>query len=632
MGELPGAPLDWLRRRLRLLGPVLPYDLARAARRRRTFLLRTGYALLLFAGLVTILVLWALDRRGGGVRTRDMPLFAASFFSAFMGAQLALVVLLTPLYVGSAIAGEKDRRTLDFLLATDLTNAEIVLGKLVARVLDLALLLLAGLPILAFLQFLGGIDPQLLLAGFAATGLTLLSLAAVSVLASVLARRSRDAVVLTYVLLIGYLGLSGGAWAAVRFVPWLAFLPSVGTWTSPVTPTEVVGWLNAGNIATLVLDLGMQVSAGVSLNATLPAALRDYAVFHGLVTVVCAGWAVVRLRAAARRQAEGEGARAPAPRKAAGAPAPAPAVATRRPVGDRAMLWKEVFAEPGLRLPRFARVLLWLVALGSFAPALFWIAQYIDRFPFPPPRSGLGRHMSEWALAVGTSLECLLLLAVAARAAGSVSGERDRGTLDSLLASPLSDNEILFAKWAGSILGLRRGLLWLGAVWLLAVLGGGMSVATVLLVFTAWCVYAAAFAWLGLWVSAVSRTTLRATLGTFAGVALLSGGHWLLAGPCCYAPFSLMFSRYSDYKMVVQFELGLTPPYVLGTLAERSLDALTANRWKFWYDTVPCLVGVVFWAALAGLLWYETRARFGAALGRPPVGRQKGFKQEGGAR
>src|SRR5438105_13980589 len=98
-----------------------------------------------------------------------------------------LVALVAPGYTAGAIAEEKDRRTLEAVLATDLRNREIVLSKLVVRLANLTLMLLTGLPIWALLQFLGGIDPDLVLAGFLATGVTMASLASLSILNSVYA-------------------------------------------------------------------------------------------------------------------------------------------------------------------------------------------------------------------------------------------------------------------------------------------------------------------------------------------------------------------------------------------------------------------------------------------------------------
>src|SRR5256885_4697410 len=101
---------------------------------------------------------------------------AEKFFLAFAVTQFLVVVALTPAYVAGSIADEKERKTLEFLLATDLRNREIIFGKLAARVTVLLMFVLAGLPVVAFLQLFGGIDPDILLAGVAATVVTVLGL------------------------------------------------------------------------------------------------------------------------------------------------------------------------------------------------------------------------------------------------------------------------------------------------------------------------------------------------------------------------------------------------------------------------------------------------------------------------
>src|SRR5262249_23321626 len=125
-----------------------------------------------------------------------------------IGGQLLLIVLVTPGYTASAIADEKERRTLEALLATDLANHEIVLSKLLVRIGNLLLMLLTGLPILMLLHFMGGIDADLALGGFAAAMLTTASLGALGMVNSVCCRRPRDAIFYTYLELASYLTAS----------------------------------------------------------------------------------------------------------------------------------------------------------------------------------------------------------------------------------------------------------------------------------------------------------------------------------------------------------------------------------------------------------------------------------------
>ena len=63
--------------------------------------------------------------------------------------------------VAGVIADEKQRKTLHYLMASRLTSFEIVLGKLLARMLYVAVLLGVSLPVLSLLVLFGGIDPRL---------------------------------------------------------------------------------------------------------------------------------------------------------------------------------------------------------------------------------------------------------------------------------------------------------------------------------------------------------------------------------------------------------------------------------------------------------------------------------------
>jgi len=166
---------------LRLFGPVLFYEIVRIARRSRYAFLRCAYALILFAVLFSVYRNYDTPQWRGTNRAQSLAEFADAFFTTFMTVQFLAVAILTPAYAAGAVAEERDRRTLEYLLATDLHNREIVLGKLASRLGNLALLVLTGLPFLSFLQFLGGVDPGLVLAGYAALGLTMASLTSVKI-------------------------------------------------------------------------------------------------------------------------------------------------------------------------------------------------------------------------------------------------------------------------------------------------------------------------------------------------------------------------------------------------------------------------------------------------------------------
>src|SRR5207248_2733193 len=120
--------------------------------------------------------------------------FALTVLLALMGVAL----FVTPVYACGGISEEKERRTLDFLLATDLSAREIVFGKFLGRVLLLLTVLSAGLPVLGLALLLGGVDPEFLLAGFGLVLTTAALTAAVSVAAACYARDLRGALLRAY--------------------------------------------------------------------------------------------------------------------------------------------------------------------------------------------------------------------------------------------------------------------------------------------------------------------------------------------------------------------------------------------------------------------------------------------------
>src|SRR5262249_25462088 len=159
-----------------------------------------------------------------------------------------------------------------------------------SRVCNLSLLLLTGLPILSILQLMGGIDPELMLSGFAGIGLTMLGIASVSILFSTLLKKPRDAISLTYLFLLAY-----GAGASLGLI--FTRHPAMGTpiWFGEDPPTlrNVVFVVNAGNPISAIAEIVSAMNNGVNragvrsnLATELPGILSRYAWFHlGLMTV-----------------------------------------------------------------------------------------------------------------------------------------------------------------------------------------------------------------------------------------------------------------------------------------------------------------------------------------------------------
>jgi ABC-type transport system involved in multi-copper enzyme maturation permease subunit len=573
------------------IGPLFWYELTRTARRGRDAWLRCAYALLLLGVLFWVHADW-LVRHGldpwdlfapTSMTTHEMTRFANSFFEAYMQFQFVVVVLLTPLFTAGAIAEEKERRTLEFLFTTDLTDREVVLSKLTARLAGLALLLLTGMPVLSLMELLGGIDPQLVLAFFAATAATLFSLGSISVLASIVAKTYLQAVLLSFVWIVGFYGL-GCCWL--------------------------------GNCALPFAFVGGALF-GAGPEPTIPVFFYAYAVAQGLVALLFCRWAISNLRtalvqpvpyAAPRRYVE----------TANDPPIVEPSVLiARAPVGDRAMLWKELSYEQNVNYPPRPPRGKWqkgdLIAAGML---LIMYVGYCDFF--------LQSASTLWAggangvvrsLAVPAC--CLVFLIVPLRAAVSISRERERRTLESLLTTPLGREEILFAKWLGSLLSAH--FFWAGlAIFLvIAALTGGLHVLAVPLLALACAVYAGLLVCVGLWFSLVSQTTLRATVFTLLVTLLVGVGPWLLAysGEAVLVSFLPVPLAQGIGRLLTY---GLTPPVALYVLAFPPGEFWNSQGTFFAEELLWAVVGLLVYALAGRLLWRWTLARFRAETGPAP--------------
>src|SRR5688500_7550990 len=132
--------------------PILRRVVEAAGKRRRDLFVRCGYL-----GLLVLLVIVALNFSGSGSSLSDMAKTAGMIFQRMSYLQLGLVALLAPVFTAGAITQEKDSQTYDILLATPLTNGQIVLGSLLSRLFFVIALLVSGIPIFSITQIFGGV-------------------------------------------------------------------------------------------------------------------------------------------------------------------------------------------------------------------------------------------------------------------------------------------------------------------------------------------------------------------------------------------------------------------------------------------------------------------------------------------
>jgi len=150
-----------------LIGPIFTRELATAPRRPQHFVYRGVYGTALFVLMCTA---WLVLAGTQIIRSvGDMAKFGSILFLILAPLQLALMTFLAALRSASSVSQEKDKKTILLLLMTRLSNHELVLGKLLASLLDVFVMLATAAPIFMLLTLFGGVSPAQVARVFAVT-------------------------------------------------------------------------------------------------------------------------------------------------------------------------------------------------------------------------------------------------------------------------------------------------------------------------------------------------------------------------------------------------------------------------------------------------------------------------------
>jgi ABC-type transport system involved in multi-copper enzyme maturation permease subunit len=384
-----------------------------------------------------------------------------------------------------AIAAEKDRRTLDFLLATRLSNAEIVLGKLAACLATFFTSVAAGLPVLLLLHLLGGVDWRLILLAYAGMASTTFFVAALAIWISTGAPEARRAHNVSVLCVI--------AWLLVPFFGSL-FLPRLGI-PLPGVLTTANAWLLASSPMSLVVKFAL---GGLSASTALLYAVAWMSGLQLAAGLILLSGAILRLRLGYRINLGGDGHALGAARKR-----PFWRWRPRPAVGDDPILWREMYTSRAGILMRCFGVVCVSVPLAVLGYSSFFFARrafaelwrngyaagittaekpefnLMIRFYVTEPLASVPVDLARtdfnlFVRSVTTPIVFLLALMTAAIAAEVISSERARETWNSLIATPLSAREILGSKLLSALWRIRGLLALLVILWTIGLVAGSI--------------------------------------------------------------------------------------------------------------------------------------------------------------
>lgn len=455
-----------------LAGPIFAREWLITPRQLKHYLLRAGYV-----GVLIVLMYTAGHATFGFQPARnvgDIARFGRFVFSVFAVVQLTVVMAGALLFGASNVAQEKDRRTLILLLMTDLRNRELVLGKLLAGLLPVGVLIAVSFPVFCFVRMLGGVTlPQIL-------WLEALCLAA---------------------------GLAAGSWGSL-----------VAFWREKTFQTLAISVLGLALFLGAVEAIDALIAAGPA--AEIASLLNPYRALAGILdplarpdlavpqltawrpVTALAGLGVAITSLTILRLREWN------PSKWVYEQALKKEAATRsrhRAVWDQPVIWREICTRAYGRKVLFIKL------------AYFVLAGFAAWYLYSAPADHtlvLGMISREGFVFVGLALVALLL--ANAQSVTALTTERDGQTLELLLVTDVTPKEFVFGKLGGALYNTAPVL---AVPLLLVAFGfarGQLSLENALYVMIGFLVLAAFASMLGLH-SGLSYTSSRAAIAHSLG-------------------------------------------------------------------------------------------------------------------
>ena len=462
-----------------LFGPVFQREVRSSGRRLSTYWIRGGYVLALtFVSSMLYFGFTADSRfgtRGNAENLQQLQTFAPALGSFYVWFQFAVMCFIASTLTAPAICDERRKGSLSTLIATPLSATQIVLGKLTGRLTQLVILLLAGIPLLLAVRVFGGVSAWFVLSATCITLCTALLHASIALAASARVR--------TPTMASGTGFISGIAFCLLPM--FLALFLSVTGFRGladvmlGVSPYIALGYETARSLGE---------SPGMSFWNAAWVLASAYTIGLAAMFLGLAIYRFKRLAAAA-----GEGSVAPAPRSMRKAKRAAPksaATAGNEPAPEsqeivirgNPVLWRE------LRQPIFLRR--WHPwAVLAMIGAVLGMAYYHVGLKEPVPM-----------FATQVVLSAVFMFQACVIGAGTIAGERESRSLETLLATPLTARSIIVSKWLGAMRRLAPiPVLTLGLLLLLGVLPGTFRPVVLLHYVLIFAAPAAALAASGIW-------------------------------------------------------------------------------------------------------------------------------------
>ncbi len=420
------AFVNWL---LRLLptNPICMRLVTGGSKRARHLYLRSGY----LAVMIVILLFAMLNNIQGTASVRDLASGAATTFSVISYIQVGLICLLTPVFMAGAIAQEANPKTWDILLTTPLNSMQIVLGNLFGRLFFILALLFSTLPLFAVTQYFGGVPGQSILASYAIAGSSSLLVAAIAITLCVNRTAGRRAVFWFYSAVVMYLFVTYAIDLELRVTVVGVAQTTVITPLNPFLALEVllksntyVPWNLTGEGASWLTRFWMSTP------------ITAFCWLCSLLSLFLIAYSTLRVRIIGARVGS-----VPWYRKLFGLSAQGAIERPARHVGVNPIAWRESVARGKTLLAMLSR---WgFVAIG-IGVGLLLIALHASNLLTTA-------QLRSYTAALLVAEVVIIALIALNLSATAVTREREDGTLDLILTTPIQPGPYLNGKMRGLI-------------------------------------------------------------------------------------------------------------------------------------------------------------------------------------
>jgi ABC-type transport system involved in multi-copper enzyme maturation permease subunit len=474
-----------------MFGPIFLREWLSSPRRTRHYTQRIAYVAALFSLVCTV---WLLLAGLQQVRNLgDFSQFGMMAFQIVAPFQLIVLMFLAAVAAANQICHEKDRRTFDLLLLTELSNSQIVLGKFLAGLLNVLQLFLASIPLLLLLTLLGGVSPRQVLAVCLVTAATIFWSASLGTTIAFWREKTFQTLAMITLGLVLWCVI----WEPVA-AGWFPFIPSwIATAASPLRAV----WFACQPPVT-------EAAESMKLPAT-------YTAIASFLALLLCTLSILRLRVwNPSRQVQPRLTDDEAERLASEELGTAASWKVRppRPMWNNPVMWREI------RTWAYGKKVL------VIRIAYFLLAAMVGFGLFQSLQSGelLGRSMlNDELLPSGARILAPLFLVslviINALAVNSITNERDGQALDLLLVTEISPWEFLFGKLVGVMYVAKEMVLFPLLLCLYVLTQGGLSLENFIFILVGWIVMTLFVSTLGIHCGMIysqSRSAISVSLGT----------------------------------------------------------------------------------------------------------------------